>query len=968
LSHSGSRHRVWAALIGLAVTVAVLLAYQAALTERLELQALDSCFRHFGRVQADPRIVHIDITDASLEALDWPWPRRLHAELIDLLTELGARSAVFDIVFADPSAPRLELPQLSADYDLEPDLAVRGEVTAEDAIYDDDELAGAIARAGNVYLPLFFRLDSPGLTSLDEQIVGLLQDDFTLTLEQLADRLGRPTHNIDRVLAGLKRRVAAQRVGQILHDRPSATAEYVSQQIQGDAPSLSAPDRKDLLWAYRREKALRMLQGESSATFAEDASLPEAHDLTPPLPKLLADARGFGYVIFEPDRDGVVRRLPLFARFRGTVLKQLALAVACDILGVPDEGVSLEANGRLLKLEAPDRGLVAEVPLDRRGELLINWAGGSAADWTHVFTHVPITRILEIYDARRAIAENHTRLLLDLADMVRIFTPAAYADYELLARRRSEMQRQNSEPKDAAREDAPSSEALAALNQQIKGLEDSARYVLSEYYTAAGQQEPSDQQERVLFEAARRLYPRLIEGRLSGQIEAANARLDERIRRRTAELRPLISQKICLIGYTASATADIRPTPLFQKTPGVMVHSNVLNSLLQKRFVTPAGPLANGLMIVVCGLLATAFTTGRGPRLSLLLVLLMIGLVWIVHAQILFAHYQIWIAVVSPILAVFLSWSLITMYRQLTEERTKRQIAAALAQYTAPAIAQEIVQDPAHCDLSPVQREVTAFFSDLRGFTSIAERLGPEQTRSLLGPYLARMSEVLHRHSALINKFYGDGIFAFFNPPLLVVAQHAQQACVAAVDSLASLEQLKREHQDDPLADQFEELYMRIGIATGPVYVGDFGSVNKLDYTCLGDAVNLAARLESANKVFGTQILIAESTKKLLDDDFALRYLADLQVKGKTETVPVFELLGPSDKVNADTRAYADSFADGVELFKQARWSDCIAHFERLGKARPDDAAAEYYIQTCRQFQQSGPPDDWRGQLQLQEK
>ena len=175
-----------------------------------------------------------------------------------------------------------------------------------------------------------------------------------------------------------------------------------------------------------------MLQGESAAGFPEEAPLPEAHDLTPPLPKLLADARGFGYVIFEPDRDGVVRRLPLFARFRGTVLKQLALAVACDILGVPDDGISLDANGRLLTLETPDQSTVAEVPLDRRGELLINWAGGGAADWTQIFTHVPITRILEIYDARRAIAENHTQLLLDLADMVRLFTPAAYADYEPL--------------------------------------------------------------------------------------------------------------------------------------------------------------------------------------------------------------------------------------------------------------------------------------------------------------------------------------------------------------------------------------------------------------------------------------------------------------------------------------------------------------------------------------------------------
>jgi len=152
------------------------------------------------------------------------------------------------------------------------------------------------------------------------------------------------------------------------------------------------------------------------------------------------------------------------------------------------------------------------------------------------------------------------------------------------------------------------------------------------------------------------------------------------------------------------------------------------------------------------------------------------------------------------------------------------------------------------------------------------------------------------------------------------------------------------------------------------VYVGDFGSVNKLDYTCLGDTVNLASRLESANKVFGTQLMIAEGTREQAGDGFEYRYLADLQVKGKTQSVTVYELLGLKGRVDSARLDYARKFAEGVELFKIAKWDDCMRHFKSLLEAQPDDLAVLHYLDTCRQFAQSGPPADWTGQLQLDEK
>jgi len=963
LPRAGLRHRFWGTCIGLGATAAVLIAYLAGVIERPELHALDMLFRYANVLRPSDTIVHIDITDAALEQVHkWPWPRRLHAELVRLLDELGSRSIVFDIVFAEPDPPRVELPQLSAGYDLGLAIPSRGQVTAEDAIYDDDELAAAIRQAGSVYLPLYFRVDPPQRSELRETVAEQLRRDFSLETTALAGRLDREPAELDRLLAGVKRQVAGELVAGIMLQRPQATAQDVLRQVLGPLAERSGPNRDDVLRAYSREQAIGLLMAHSGPEAQANTDLPAAWDLTPPLAKLVGAARGAGYVIFEPDVDGVVRRLPLVASYRGKLLKQLGLAVACDLLGVDDEQISVGQDHIELRGSS---GKPMIIRLDRNGQFLINWASRTA-NWNRTFRHIPVSRVMEVYANRQAINQNNKQLLFSLAEMVELFTPAAYTDYEVVVRRRDRLAASGAGADQGA---SPGKQTdWADVSARIAVIEDKAKYVLEQYYQAAQLEPAGDEQDRKLFEAANRLYPLLVEGRLAERIDRANARLAGQVRHRLAELRPMIEGKVCLIGYTASAVADFKPTPLFKSTPGVMVHSNIINDLLQGGLISPARRTVDSLVIVACGCLVILITMQSGPRLSLLFVVFLLTSIAAITSVGLFGRLHIQVSPVSPSLAVLLSWSLITMYRQLTEERTKRQVATVLGQYTAPVIARQIVQDPARHDLSPVQREVTSFFSDLAGFTGIAERLGPERTRALLNPYLGAMSDVLHSHSALINKFYGDGIFAFFNPPILPTPDHAHRACLAAVDSLGALQQLKIRHSSHRLAEQFAQLYMRIGLTTGTVYVGDFGSVNKLDYTCLGDTVNLASRLESANKVFGTQLMIAEGTREQAGDGFEYRYLADLQVKGKTQSVTVYELLGLKGRVDSARLDYARKFAEGVELFKIAKWDDCMRHFKSLLEAQPDDLAVLHYLDTCRQFAQSGPPADWTGQLQLDEK
>ena len=238
----------------------------------------------------------------------------------------------------------------------------------------------------------------------------------------------------------------------------------------------------------------------------------------------------------------------------------------------------------------------------------------------------------------------------------------------------------------------------------------------------------------------------------------------------------------------------------------------------------------------------------------------------------------------------------------------------------------------------------------------------------VLNVYLERMSVAIWRRRGLINKFMGDGIMAFFNSSVDPLDDHARIACETALDTLSELDTLKREMAGDPAANIFQQLELRMGLAVGDCKNGDMGSELKADYTVIGDVVNLAARLEPANKVFGTRIMISGPLHDRVAGDYDVRYLAELQVKGKKKTVPVYELIGRKGSMDDDERAYVERFEAGVALYKARKWDECIVHFTRLLARRPDDLGAGRYIDACQEMKAFAPEDDWAGALELKEK
>lgn len=993
-------------MIGLAATAVVAALHLTGAFDRFEFIGLDWRFRHCNRMRTSDLILHVDINDDALKRIHgWPWPRRLHAQLVDTLHELGARSIVMDLVFAERQRPRQALPYARS----EEELATRFHAeSGQEPIFDDSELAASIARAGNVYLAMFFdpAVDNDAQTQArrwfrqtlekhpdwsTQRLIGqaieehagfgmttetlreigermhlahLLRQRFDSTADVLALRTGLDREAIDRVLPGLKRQAAASLAKDALEQNRNLERDQFVDRILRGVPR-DPLDVLDIQAAYDTETAIRSAMKRTVAIPPERQGLfSKASTVTPPLSELGTAAKDSGFVTFETTSvDGVLREVPLVACFRGRMIRQLAFAAFCDLVDVAPDRIEMTESDRLVLRDAqwPGDSKRRDVvlPLDEEKGFLLNWYGGQGR-WETAFDHVAVGRVLEI-PINRAAAEDQRRRALAAA--VRFTTTGgAEATFERYVKTAQDRDRARRRLALAPQDDpqrADLEKLLAAADKQTATIEENAVGVIRAASDQIKGLTPESEEERREFGRIRQIVH---------ELERAAA-LARRVQERIAELRPLADGKVCFVGYTATAVADFVSTPVFDRAPGVVAHANLFHTLYTGQIVRRAPKWLGLLLIVACGLMLTSvIATWQGPIVSLLTTAIGLNLVVIAASVLLFYQWRTWIIVPAVLASVLASWGLITAYRQLTEGREKRLAFSRLGQYTSPTLARRIAEDPRVLSGADA-REVTCYFSDLKGFTPISERLGAERTQALLNVYLERMSEVLDRHEAFINKFLGDGVFAFFNPAVNPQPDHVHLACEAALDSLTALADLIAEKRGDQgAATEFDQLEMRIGLATGTVVVGNCGSHRKFDYTCIGDTVNLAARLESANKAFGTRIMVAESTRAASRDLYDWRYLGGLQVVGKKQTVAVYELLGRKGDVPDATLEYAARFEQGVKVFQEGRWVDCITHFTRMLARRPDDAGLTLYIDCCQQFQRFGPPTDWSGEIQLTEK
>jgi len=279
-------------------------------------------------------------------------------------------------------------------------------------------------------------------------------------------------------------------------------------------------------------------------------------------------------------------------------------------------------------------------------------------------------------------------------------------------------------------------------------------------------------------------------------------------------------------------------------------------------------------------------------------------------------------------------------------------------------VVHELLSHPEKLTLGGEERFLTVLFSDVASFTSISEKLTPRQLVTLINDYLSNMTEIILKHDGIIDKYEGDAIMAEFGAPVYF-EDHAIKACAAALEMQKRLAKLNKKWAKENVP----ELHARVGINSGNMIVGNMGSHQVFDYTVMGDEVNLASRLEGANKVFNTRIMISESTYNLVKDHFVTRPLDLIRVKGKQKPVKVYELIAhKNEALPYKFKEILPVYLNGISYYNTRQWDRAIECFQYCLKLVPNDGPSREYLQRVQAYKETPPPPDWDGVYTLTSK
>jgi adenylate cyclase len=418
----------------------------------------------------------------------------------------------------------------------------------------------------------------------------------------------------------------------------------------------------------------------------------------------------------------------------------------------------------------------------------------------------------------------------------------------------------------------------------------------------------------------------------------------------------VFKDKIVLVGSTTIGAHDLRTTP-FGTSPGVELHANVISNILKgDSLVKPEWFKMFDLLLILFvgilfGLILPRVSAVWGGVASLALFLGYIAMnVYFFEVK----HYCF--TIVFPLAEILFIYIGVTIYRYATEEKEKRFIKGAFSHYLSPAVIDQLVKDPSKLNLGGVRKEMTAFFSDIQSFSSFSEKMQPEQLVHFLNIYLTEMCDIILSYDGTIDKFEGDAIIAFFGAPL-DVPDHAAKACLCA----AEIQKKMVEYRKQWIEQGWPEVHMRIGLNTGAMVVGNMGSKDRMDYTIMGDAVNLASRLESGAKQYKIYLMISEDTRNEAGDVIEVRELDAIRVKGKEQPVKVFELLGKKGEVDPKKREAAKLFEKGLAMYRQRYWSQAVEQFKKALELVPNDGPSLVFLDRCEEYSENPPGSGWDG-------
>ncbi len=467
--------------------------------------------------------------------------------------------------------------------------------------------------------------------------------------------------------------------------------------------------------------------------------------------------------------------------------------------------------------------------------------------------------------------------------------------------------------------------------------------------------------------------------------------------------------KIVVVGSIAEGAHDLRHTPFSHVYPGMEVHMTAMDNILTKNFISkPNWMFAYDMMVIIIIGMLIGFIIPRSGAITGLSITAAIFIIYILLSSWLFSKYGLWVNMVYPLLTIVLLYTSLTAYHYLVEEQNKRFLHTTFASYLSPELIDNMVASNTMPELGGEARIITAFFTDIQGFSVFSEKLTAHQLVELLNEYLAAMTNILISENGTLDKYEGDAIIAFIGAPMNI-PDHTLRACRVAIDMQGELLDLRekwkneRQRPDEPdrniknlPPDQWNsgdkwprvvhEMMMRIGINSGEIVVGNMGSTMRMNYTMMGDSVNLAARLEAGAKQYGIYTAISEYTlnmeyinergeKERAMDHVEARFIDNITVVGKTEPVKIYELCAMKGALTPKEKQLFDLFDRGMRYYLRMEWNHAIDLFEEALKYErfPDGKTtpSEVFIKRCSEFRENPPVprgEKWDGVYRMTRK
>jgi adenylate cyclase len=903
------------AIVGISAAAVFALFYIVGILSSLEDRLYDFFLKFRSNRHRIENVVFLDVDDAAIAYNGvYPWPRSIPAEGLLRLKEYGAIAGIFDIEYIDHG------PQ------------------GVDSVYLNQGL-------GNDFNRSFSEINSAARDIFSALSTGRINrndiNDYSVSLTAL---INREQNNLYARAKGIARDNDIYLASAIaLNGRSWTTLNLRQYPLDG-------------------EQAERRPIAEERFSYPVIAA-GDAHtgggfiDILPALPIFSQSSKGAGFTNVEIDNDGVRRRVYLAQKIDEHWYLQLSFAPLIDYLDNPE--LILQKRKLTIKQAMfPDgRRKDIVIPLDQKGRMLLDWP---KEDYNDSYSHISFADF-SLLDAIEAEIEYYSRALASADIMIFAQFDRSLNRIPILLSSMGEFFDGAHEYKTGAIENISDEyftaylvyrnraylllEELFGLNADIKINELAARLSL-EYPDNAD--EIADEAEYI--------------GQLINVLKVNN---DRRVELNT-ENDKMLRNKFCIMGRVDTGTTDYGANPFYGKYINVGTHGVVLDTILSENFIIPLGPWWRIVFIIVFIPLFFIFTASLAPVVRASAGFAVTLMVFIL-AILLFRFTGIYWGPLGFVFAMIIAVITREIIAFAGSEKEKQFIRTAFSTYVSHDIVKEIISDPSRLQLGGTKRHMTAIFTDVKGFSTISEKLDPEELVSLLNAYLSAMSDVVLEEKGTIDKYEGDAIIAFFGAPI-ELPDHALRACVSAIRMKKIETELNKTFLEKNMSPV--PLLTRIGINTGEMVAGNMGTANKMNYTIMGNAVNLSARLEGVNKQYGTWILASEATILETGEQLLYRKLDRVRVVGINEPVRLCELIDLVSEAGDEQKNIVKVFHDALDLFEKRDWKQAAEGFKQAHqlKAGDSDQPSKMYFERCKEFLKKPPADTWDGVYNLTSK